>query len=256
MACALIGYTGFVGGNLLAQKPFDVLYNSQNIEDIAWTSYSLIVCAGAPAVKWKANLDPKGDRACLERLMRSLERTRTEQLILISTVDVFGQPIGVDEEDEPSGACPYGRHRLELERFCQERFPTLVVRLPGLFGPGLRKNALFDLLTDNQVQRIDRRAIFQFYDLQRLWRDIHIARAAGLTLVHLATAPVSMAEVARHCFDRELDHTLPGPPPRYDLRSRYAFLLGGLGAYVQDKSEVLAGIRAFVDTFRRQKQCA
>jgi len=32
---ALIGYTGFVGGNLLAQRGFDALFNSRNIEEIA-----------------------------------------------------------------------------------------------------------------------------------------------------------------------------------------------------------------------------
>ena len=29
---ALIGYTGFVGGNLQNQRRFDFLYNSKNIE--------------------------------------------------------------------------------------------------------------------------------------------------------------------------------------------------------------------------------
>ena len=65
---ALIGYTGFVGGNLSAQRPFDALYNSSNIDDIAGRAFDLIVCAGARAEKWKANADPERDLANIESL--------------------------------------------------------------------------------------------------------------------------------------------------------------------------------------------
>jgi hypothetical protein len=41
----------------------------------------------------------------------------------------------------------YGRNRRALEAFCADRFDDcLIVRLPALFGPGLRKNFIFDLL--------------------------------------------------------------------------------------------------------------
>ena len=61
MNSALIGYTGFVGGNLLRQFAFTDLYNSTNIETIAGRAYDLIVCAGAPGVMWKANKEPALD---------------------------------------------------------------------------------------------------------------------------------------------------------------------------------------------------
>ena len=53
---ALIGYSGFVGGNLLRQRSFDACFNSSNIEAIAGRSFDLVVCAGAPAEKWKAKI--------------------------------------------------------------------------------------------------------------------------------------------------------------------------------------------------------
>ena len=52
-AC-LIGYTGFVGGNLARQYAFDDCYNSRNIEQIRGRSYDLVVCCGVSAVKWQA----------------------------------------------------------------------------------------------------------------------------------------------------------------------------------------------------------
>ena len=59
MSRALIGYTGFVGGNLHLQTPFDDVYNSKNIDSLRGKSYELVVCAGAPGVKWKANKEPE-----------------------------------------------------------------------------------------------------------------------------------------------------------------------------------------------------
>ncbi|MFQ5504898.1 MAG: pyridine nucleotide transhydrogenase, partial [Planctomycetota bacterium] len=86
---ALIGHTGFVGQNLQRQGSFDGLYNSGNIESIADRSYDLLVCAGAPGVKWKANQEPEVDLASIQRLIRSLERVAARKLVLISTVDVY-----------------------------------------------------------------------------------------------------------------------------------------------------------------------
>ncbi len=193
MKAALIGHTGFVGGNLLREYPFAGRYHSANIDKIAGAHFDLVVCAGAPAAKWKANQDPLADRANLGRLMAALERLKTQRFVHISTVDVYGQANGVDEDCLPAGATAYGRHRLELEQFVSERFHALIVRLPALFGPGLKKNAIYDLMNNNQIEKIDSRSVFQFYNVRHLWRDIRIAAGAKLSLVHLATEPVSMA---------------------------------------------------------------
>jgi nucleoside-diphosphate-sugar epimerase len=256
MPAALIGHTGFVGSNLLGQRPFAALYNSRNIEDIAGRRFDLVVCAGAPAAKWKANQDPRADRDGLARLAAALGRMTADHFVLISTVDVYGRAVGVDEDCPPSGATPYGAHRLELERFVAERFATLVVRLPALFGPGLKKNAVYDLLHDNQVEKIDGRAVFQFYDVRRLWRDVEVARDAGLSLVHLATEPVSVAEVARSALGLEWVNELPPRPAFYDLRTKHAALYGGAGGYVCLKDRVLADLADFVRTERGPKRCA
>jgi nucleoside-diphosphate-sugar epimerase len=256
MHSALIGHTGFVGGNLVRQHRFERCYNSRNIETIAGQDFDLLVCAGAPAAKWQANRFPDEDRACLGRLMTCLEQTRARRAILISTVDVFGAAAGVDEDSEPTGATPYGQHRLELEHFMSRLFPTLVVRLPGLFGPGLKKNAVYDLLHQNEVHKIDRRAVYQFYNLERLWSDICTAQRGGVSLVHFATEPVSMGDVARAAFGMELTGEPMAVPPRYDLRTRYDKLFGGAGGYLCSRQEVLEDLRAFVSVERGRRQCA
>ena len=256
MRAALIGYTGFVGGNLLREYPFAGRYRSANIEKIAGHHFDLIVCAGAPAAKWKANQDPQADRACIGRLMAALERVKTQRFVHISTVDVFGQVNGVDEDSPPGEATAYGRHRLELEQFVRQRFHALIVRLPALFGPGLKKNAIYDLMNNNQVEKIDSRAVFQLYNVRHLWRDIRIAAGARLSLIHLATEPVSMAEVARSVFGWEWTNHLPSNPPNYDLRTRHGALFGGTGGYICHKMRVLTELAEFVRSQKERRRCA
>lgn len=248
MADALIGSTGFVGGNLLRQRPFDDLFNSRNIATLGDRAFDTIVCAGAPAEKWRANRDPDEDRARLATLTGALDRARARRVILVSTVDVYPVPVGVDEESpiDTATAQPYGRHRYELERFVQERFDTLVVRLPGLFGTGIKKNIIFDFLNDNNVSQVHADSVFQFYGLDTLWPDIEIALANGLTVVNFATEPVSVGEVAREAFGMEFDNRPASSPARYDFRSRHAALYGGRDGYLQDRARVLAALGAFV----------
>jgi dTDP-4-dehydrorhamnose reductase len=245
---AVIGYTGFVGGNLLAQRDFDARYNSSNIDEIAGRSFDLIVCAGAPAEKWKANADPDRDLANIERLAGALTRANAGRVVLLSTVDVFGTPTGVDENSPvpTAGLHAYGRNRRLLEEKVASRFETTVLRLPGLYGPGLKKNVIFDFLHDNDVRKIDSRGVFQFYDTTRLWRDIEIATRHGLSLVHLPSEPVSVAQVARAAFGFDFDNHVAANPARYDLRTLHAALFGGDGAYIETAERTLGGIAAFV----------
>ncbi len=253
---ALIGGTGLVGGTLLRSRQFDAVYRSTNIMQIAGRRFDHVICAGAPAEKWRANQDPAADWKNLERLVEALLAARIGKLVLISTVDVYGTPQGVTERDAPSGATPYGRHRLDLERILSEHFPTLVVRLPALFGPGLKKNAVYDLLHGNQLERIDDRGSFQFYDLARLSSDLEVAEAAGLPLVHFATEPVTIRRVAREAFEFAFINRLEPPPASYDVRTLHAAAFGGSGGYLADAAEVLAGLRSFVAAERKERQCA
>ena len=116
MSKAIIGYTGFVGANLVKQQSFDDFFNSSNIDQIAGKRYDQIICAGVSAVKWLANREPVKDRENIQSLITHLKQVKTDKLILISTVDVYPVPIDVDENTViNSEDCePYGKHRLEL----------------------------------------------------------------------------------------------------------------------------------------------
>jgi hypothetical protein len=248
---ALIGYSGFVGSVLLRQTAFDGLYRSTNIDDIVGQSFETVVCAGAPAQKWIANREPEADRAKINGLIERLNTIDCKRFVLISTVDVFKNPLGVDEDTpvDETDLHAYGLNRRMLERFVETRFEqSLIVRLPGLVGPGLRKNVIFDFLNDNNLHAIDSRGVFQFYPMVNCWADIQTALAADLTLLHLTAEPISVQTVAEQGFGRPFDQALANPPARYDFQTRHAALFGGSGRYQYSARETIQAIRAYAQS--------
>lgn len=247
----LIGSSGFVGSTLLRQTKFDRLYRSTNIEEIRGQKFDFLVCAGAPAQKWIANKNPDEDIQNINKLIENLNQTTAKVAVLVSTVDVFKDPVGVSEKTEPTleGLHPYGKNRLHLEKAFRETFPnSLIVRLPGLVGPGLRKNIIFDFLNSNNVSSIESRSVFQFYPMVNFWSDIAIALRNKIDLLHLTAEPISVHEIARDGFNIEFNNQLANTPVRYDLKSEFASHYGGSNGYQYSKKETLLATRAYAQS--------
>ena len=302
----LVGSTGFVGGNLRAKHTFTAVCHSSDIAAQYGTQPDLCVYAGVPAAMFLANADPEADLEVMRTARENLRKIAPKSLVLISSIAVFADSRGRCEDDAPGtdGLPAYGRNRLQLEEWVREDFnDALIVRLPALYGAGLKKNFLFDLhtitpamlkpekynelaekmplvktgytLADNGFYKLngtadktalkeffagndfnalaftDSRSRYQFYNLGRLWQDIEAARAAGLTMLHLCTPPISAAE-AYTAVTGKADWTneLPKSPFDYDLRSRYAAVLGGSGDYLCTKEEELDDVTHFLREWR------
>ena len=302
----LVGSTGFVGGNLMAEHSFSALCHSSDISAQYDSRPDLCVYAGVPAAMFLANADPEADLAVMAAARENLRRIAPHKVVLISSIAVYADSRGRDESSPmPAGELPaYGRNRLQLERWVREDFPdALIIRLPALYGKGLKKNFLFDLHTitpamlreglyhelsqkselvktayspaDNGFYRLngtadpaalrswfaqndfnalaftDSRSRYQFYPLKRLWSDIETALSASLTMLNLATPPVSAAQVYTAVTGRTDWHNeLAKPPFDYDLRSRYSELLGGQDGYLCTQEQELADICAFMREWR------
>jgi hypothetical protein len=249
---ALVGHTGFVGGTLARAAGFGTQVNSRNTDDLRGQHFDLLVCAGVSAVKWMANKEPEADRAGIARLTDALAESTVDEFVLISTVDVYPDPASGADEDtpiDPAANHAYGRHRLELERWVTARFPKVrVIRLPALFGPGLRKNALYDLLHNNMLGSINPAGVFQWYPMERLWDDIATARRNDLPLVNLFPEPLAMSAIIDRFFPGAPVGEPKQPAPRYDLRTRHGALFGGLApdGYLMGAEDVLAAMGRFI----------
>ncbi|MDE7205495.1 MAG: NAD(P)-dependent oxidoreductase [Lachnospiraceae bacterium] len=314
---ALVGYTGFVGSNLYARARNRIkgVYNSQNIQRAYGLEPEVLIYAGVRAEKYLANSAPECDLEMILEAEKNISAINPQKLVLISTIDVYQNPVEVDETDSVllgkkggtgNGIQPYGLNRYYLEAWARKHYPdALIVRLPGLYGYHIKKNFIYDYInvipymlkkekyqelkvlekTDDAImldacyeavengfyrcKKLDKdkkellqkkfkklgftalnftdsRSTFQFYSLGRLWDDIQIALNEGITLLNVATEPVTAAELYKALTGEVFKNELKETPAKYDFRTTYASKFGGKAGYICSKEEILADIKLFV----------
>jgi hypothetical protein len=139
-----------------------------------------------------------------------------------------------------------------MEQTLAKRFDTLVLRLPQLYGIGLKKGIVYDLLNSYRVEHIRPDGLFQYYDLRRLWADTQAALAADLDALNAATPALTSARVAAECFGIDIaDQVVGGESPfasmyTRDMRTVHADRFGGPDGYLMDEAAELAALRSFV----------
>ena len=145
----IVGYTGFVGSNLIESHVFDGMFNSKNVTDAYGKNPDLLVYSGVPAEMFLANQNPEADRALMNQAIENIKQICPKKIVLISTIAVYQNPDGVDEDyaiDENT-LTAYGANRLYLERWVEANIKDhLIVRLPGLYGKNLKKNFIYDFI--------------------------------------------------------------------------------------------------------------
>ena len=147
----LVGYTGFVGQNLNFQHEFTRVFNSKNTKDAYGMTPDLCVYSGVRAEKFRADNFPIEDLAHIMDTIENIRQIAPKKLVLISTVDVIPSvqraDIYEDTHYNSDALTPYGKNRLVLENEVLCLVPAaLIIRLPALFGQGLKKNFIYDII--------------------------------------------------------------------------------------------------------------
>jgi hypothetical protein len=253
---ALVGYSGFVGSNIQRLFPakFTELYNSKNFKDAAGKSFDLFLFTASRAEKWLANKFPEQDAAHIEELISVLKTISAKKAVLISTIDVYKDLLELDENAVPpiEGHHAYGTNRRKLELFFTQQFKDLhIARLPGTFGKGLKKNAIYDLINNNEVQKIDSRGSFQFYNLEHIGSDLTKIIQNNISLINLTSEPVNISEISEYCFGKPFKNEVSPTPANYNLKSKHARLWNHNNGYLYPKEQVLEEIKQFVQEFKK-----
>ncbi|MCL2253307.1 MAG: sugar nucleotide-binding protein [Lachnospiraceae bacterium] len=299
----LVGSTGFVGQNISASHEFDMLCNSKNITDAFGTNPELLVYSGVPAEMFLANKDPFADKTVIETAINNIQKINPKCLVLISTIAVLDNPVNAFEDTaiKPELLTAYGRNRLDLEISVREFIPqSHVIRLPALFGDGIKKNFIYDIinnfpamlnqakydelssreevikecyaLQDNGFFKLtvsnankpllkaalercnfsslnftDSRSVFQYYNLIYLWNHIEIMLKNNIPLLHMATEPISSADVYEYIFGKSFNNLLDKPPFEYDFRSKDAEIFGGRNGYIFEREQILRELKEFIE---------
>jgi len=250
MSRAIVGYTGFVGSNLLQFYKFDYFYNSSNFHEAANLEFDELFFCGVPAVKWYANKYPEYDTSTINNIKQILKTIKAKKIILISTIDVYEY---TDLEYTEDYKCDilnnhtYGINRYMFEDFIQKNFTNYhIIRLPALFGKGLKKNIIYDLITNNNIQNISTSTYFQWYDLNWLKNDIDIIIKQNIDICNLFTEPISTFEIIK-LFDYPVENFNNNSNLKYNTKTKYHKLFNSqISGYIRNKESVLHNIRLFL----------
>ena len=254
MSNALVGYTGFVGSNLLQFYKFDHLYNSKNFHEAQDKTFDILFFCGVPAVKWYANKHPEEDDSVMNKLKGILERVHAKKVVLISTIDVYetvDSQVNEDHVINHGVNHVYGKNRYVFEEFIRTRYEDHhIVRLPALFGKGLKKNVIYDLIHNNNVCDIPLNSAFQWYYLEWLKNDIDIILKEGIRICNLFTQPIHTNRVIQlfkevYGIDYNFQIEYFGEDTvmrKYDTCTKNGVFFGGTDRYVRSAIEVEKGI--------------
>ena len=248
MSVAILG-SGLVGTRLRLSisEPHDI-YTSKNISEIRGKSYDTVYCAALRAEKWKINCDPSPDLQNIVDLQSNLIAASIKKFVLISTIDIYDKiDLCQTEEDENVTTESYGKHRFLMEQWVKATYKDYhILRLPGLFGIGLKKNIVFDVLNNNRVNLINPDSIFQWYFLDDLYNDISTIISRNIRIVNLFSEPIKTSYLFEHCFSyfvfsNEFDKFAT---VIYDFRT-----IHGSGGYWRDKSYIVRTMSEFIKTY-------
>jgi hypothetical protein len=239
-----------VGGSIAQQTQFSFYADSKNLMRATGQHFDLVVFSAVPAVKWWANQNGEADRLIVQGLINFLSTITADRFVLISTIDVYPVCSGVTERTEidPTLGQPYGRHRYWLEREVRKIFKNHhVIRLPALFGQGLKKNVLFDLICRNMLENINLDSEFQWYPLSRIWSDIQQIIESSEPVVNLVTEPIKTREIHREFFGKLAVGADASAEAHYDVRTDFSRQLGGESDhYVLRSDKVMAELGSWL----------
>jgi nucleoside-diphosphate-sugar epimerase len=158
----IIGGEGFVGSayaRLCQAKglPFIVVTRA-NYDSLVGTACDVLVNANGNSKKFMADRDPKWEfDASVRSVLNSLEDFKSGAYVHLSTGDVYPDQSRPELTLESSSIdarrqSRYGLHKHLAEQLVMARHPRpLVMRMGGFVGPGMKKNAIFDMLTGQPV---------------------------------------------------------------------------------------------------------
>jgi nucleoside-diphosphate-sugar epimerase len=158
----IIGGRGYVGSGYArycrARGFAHQVITRENYDEFAGTSCDVLINANGNSRKYLADRDPLSEfDQSVRSVAVSLSAFKAGSYVLISTGDVYDDPSSPatskeDRDLDLDRMSRYGLHKSLAERLVMGAHPDwLVVRAGGFVGPGIKKNAVFDILTNAKI---------------------------------------------------------------------------------------------------------
>jgi hypothetical protein len=247
----IVGNTGLVGSTLCEKIKFDLSFNTSNLIDfpknVVDGSELYLTCL--PATKWLVNKDTTKDFENIMNIINLIKGKKYSKVILISTIDVYyDSKLKSNEDVIPIiKSLSYGDNRYLFEVLIEEFIKTddlKIFRLPALFNKNIKKNILFDLINENNVELINYNSSYQWYNLDNLSKDIvdYSKQYPIEKVFNLFPEPIESEEIVK--LFPSLIHKTKFQENKivYDFTTKYSN-----SGYISTKEDVLTEIKKFIN---------
>ena len=186
------------------------MFNTSNILDFTKKVHdeSILYLTCLPATKWLVNKNIQEDLNNILKITNAINQIRFHKIILISTIDVYCEsPTHSNEDVFPLiKTLNYGSNRYFFEMLIKKTFTyndLKIFRLPSLFGKHIKKNIVYDLLNDNNIDKINVNSSYQWYDLNDLVNDINYLsyEFPKSTVFNLFSEPIETNYLIKNIFE-------------------------------------------------------
>ena len=158
----IVGGAGFVGSayaRLCARRGLaHTVITRKNAAALAGTSCDILINANGNSHKGLADCEPLREfDMSLRSVAETLASFKARTYVFLSSGDVYPDPSKPDTTAESqildlARMSRYGLHKYLAEQLVIGSHPDwLVMRMGGFVGPGIRKNAVFDILRGDKV---------------------------------------------------------------------------------------------------------
>jgi nucleoside-diphosphate-sugar epimerase len=225
----LLGGNGFIGSGfarLLQQRkePFEVI-TRENYLSYLGKSCDVLINANGNSKKFLAADDPKAEfQASVASVRNSLVDFKYDTYVYLSTSDVYpdcSKPELTQEDQylDIAHQSPYGFHKYLAEQCVIHAAKNyLIIRQGGFVGPGLKKNAVYDVLYGSKLW-VHPQSRFQFIHTEEsaiAVLNLLDKKIKNETFNLTGMGTVSVAEIME-LVPRDIPYPEGSEPQRYEI---------------------------------------
>lgn len=217
---ALIGSHGVIGQSLQDHMRFDMVFNSNNINQLP-SQLDTVIVAAPSGNRLAVNRGTVNDKQACNSIITAVQQAQPNHVILLGSVDSVTAP-----------NTEYGANRQYLEHALTNTVPTTVIRLCTLIGTRIKKNMLYDIKHNQFLDEIDSGAWLQWCLLDDL--PMLITQAVPGTVFDLVSEPIQNLDV--------MQRYSPGVP----LISKSVSLYYNQRPYVYTQDQIFAAMDRYM----------
>jgi hypothetical protein len=186
---------GLIGNLLHKDLKNSVIYDRGSSERFRKTEHDVVIIAAPSSNRLAVNTDPENDLNDCISVFNMISQSRYQNLVYISTVDIYPDKTSKDSRPVDCPKSGYGRNRWLFERMIMSLHDSQSIRLPTLCHPMIQKNIIFDLKNQVWLEKINPSATIQWYQLDRLSRDIEDILETDIKFENFVSPPLSNEEI-------------------------------------------------------------